>query len=156
MENQQEKQVKENIWADPDLAELLFISEENRNNEISEPHEAEAEDEIVIETPDVQDPEMAYQLYHGSLQPLLRKYLNGTTSQAKSSIRVQVNLLLKDGHKKGRDGKQAYYYRLQQAIDIINKWIKLCAADKIPLTETRTFRLYIMFKDAVDSLEETA
>lgn len=148
---EEEKQI--DIWADSDLAELLFASEENRESEIIIRQEAREEKEEYIEAPDIQDPELAHDLYHKTLQPLLRGWLLNATPEARSMIREQVNLLLKDGHTRGRDGKQAYYYRLQQAIDIIHKWENLCSAQLIPPTESRYFRLFVMFKDTVEKIK---
>jgi len=149
---QEEKQL--DIWSDDELAELLFASEENRDSEIIKRKEAIEEEEEIIEAPDTQDPKLAHELYHQTLQPLLRNWLIGATKEAKTFIREQVNLLLKDGHKRGRDGKQAYYYRLQQAIDIIHKWENLCVANLILPTESKYFRLFVMFKDEVENIKK--
>ncbi len=151
----EEKDKTSSIWDDPELAELLFISEENRENETVEASEAEIEEEQVIMLPDLQDSDLAYELYHKTLQPLLRKALKNSTKAAKSIVRNEVNLLLKDGKKKGRDGKQAYYYRIQQAIDIIRNWEELCATDKIPPTDSKTFRLYCIFNEQVKKIKDS-
>jgi len=140
------------IWMDTDLAELLFLSEENRNDEIIPAEDADIETEDKLEIPNIQDPEKAYELYHKTLQPLLKKNLQGASTQARTMIREQVNLLLKDGHKKGRDGKQAYLNRVERVINIILKWEGLCASNGIPITESKFFRLYCELKDAVNEL----
>jgi len=152
--NNIKKQVDDNIWADPELAELLFYSEENRENEIVEPRQAGIEEENFIDDESIQDPDESYRLYHKTLQAKLRIHLKHVSEEAKKRIREQVNLLLKDGHKKGRDGKQAYNYRFEQAINIINRWESLCNAGQIPLTETKTLRLYMMFLDAVNLINQ--
>ena len=146
------KSIDKDIWADPDLAELLFASEVNRENEVISPKYGQEDEEEPIEAPDTQDPPEAWDLYHGTIQPLLKKHLSGATKTAKKLVREQVNLLLKDGKKKHRDGKQAYLYRMREAIAIIRRWEVLCAANEIPPSETRMFRLFVMFKDAVDSI----
>lgn len=154
--NKEREEKELNIWNDSELAELLFASEENRDSEIITRQDATDEEEEIIEAPDLQDPELSHDLYHKTLQPLLRGWLLGATKEAKTFIREQVNLLLKDGHKKGRDGKQAYAYRLQQSIDIINKWEKLCSTNSIPPTESRFFRLFVMFKSSVEKINNKA
>ncbi len=81
----------------------------------------EEEEDLVIPA-DVQDPERAYALYHKKIQPLLRKYVK--SAEGKKLIREQVNLFLKEGHKKGRDGKQAYYHLMEQVVVTIENWAR--------------------------------
>lgn len=148
----------DSIWDDPVLRELLLRSQET-SAEITVPHrKAEPLEEEHEERPDSQDPEEAHRLYYRVLNPHLRSILNpknpirGINPDAKKLIYQQKNLLLKDGHSKGRDGRQAYLSRLHQCIDIISRWERFCATDTLPVGETKIHRLYIMFKDAVDNL----
>ncbi len=145
---------KKDIWADPDLGELLFASEVNRDKETVDPTEGKVEDEEVIEEPDTEDPDLAHELYHQTLQPLLRAHLKRASLEARKLTRAQVNLLLKDGHEKGRDGKQGYQYRMEQAISILQRWERMCNAKMIPPTESKFFRLFAMMKEAVDAILE--
>ena len=140
------------VWADPELMELLFRSEENRETLIVEKREARPMATDLTEAPNEQDPEAAHQLYYGVLEPKLRNWLTFATEEAGKRIREQKCLLLKDGHFRGRDGRMGYLSRIQQAIGIIDKWEQFCAADLVPPKETRMHRLFVMFQEAVDNL----
>jgi hypothetical protein len=148
-----EIQEEYSIWEDSVLTQLLMSSEENREHITAQRREAEIVEEEMMEVPDAQDPVLAYDLYHKTLQPKLKKWLQTATPEAARRIRKQVNLLLKDGHSRGRDGKMGYLSRMQQAIAIIDKWVAFCAAGSLPPTETRIHRLFVMFQEAVGKLE---
>ncbi len=141
--SEEDKQI-DDIWADPDFMPLFAAQQHNSENADVSRVEAE-EEEAIVEAPDIQDPDLAHSLYHKTLQPLLRKRLEPFHKEARASIRKQVNRILKDGYEKGRDGKQGYYYRAEQAIAIINRWDHQYSG-------RNPFALFTMLKEKADTL----
>ena len=74
------------------------------------------------ETSEIQNPKESFDLYYPTLEELLKKYL--THEGAKKLIREQKCIFLKDGHEKGRDGRQATTARMEEAIKIVKDWVK--------------------------------
>ena len=71
---------------------------------------------------DVQDPDRAWLLYYKKLQPLLKRYVKD--AEAKKIIREQVNVFLKEGRVRGRDGRQSYYHQLENVIVLLENWVQ--------------------------------
>ena len=76
----------------------------------------------------IENPPLSWELYHGTLQALLRKYLPKTTSSNKSAslvakkIRHLVNLYLREGKKRRVDGKMAYNHRKAVVGSVVIEW----------------------------------
>lgn len=73
-------------------------------------------------TSEIQNPKESFDLYYETLEKLLKKHL--THEGAKELIREQKCILLKDGHEKGRDGRQATTARMEEAIKIVKDWVR--------------------------------
>ena len=109
--------------------EFPSVEEEEQNQE-------KAEEEF---TPgDVQDPVRAYKLYYNKKERLLRNFLpsGDRHKEARSLIREQVNLYLKEGHETGRDGRQAYHFLLEDIVVAIQNWVESGGTDLFELYAT--------------------
>lgn len=85
---------------------------------------------LQIDTSEIQNPQESYDLYYPTLEKLLKKHL--THEGAKELIREQKCIFLKDGHEKGRDGRQATTARMEEAIKIVKDWVKNTGATDYP------------------------
>lgn len=92
----------------------------------------------IHELNDIQDPDLSYTLYHKILGNFKRKYIpKGITGKP---IRDQINLLLKEGNIKPRDGKQARHKIMEEAINIFTDWLNKYKGQNL-------FGLYIKYRD---------
>lgn len=115
---------------------IVDFDEELR--QILEETPKQAEDELFdtpgyagprIKSTSYENPTLSHELYHATLQKLLRKYLPTMTKSSKSArlvakeIRRLVSIYLKEGKKRGADGKMAYNHRKATVASVVIEWV---------------------------------
>ncbi|ARS38100.1 hypothetical protein [Pontibacter actiniarum] len=108
---------------DADILAILSEAHSSNTPQLDLPlpvFKSKSNEEGDLNLDDTVDPEKAHTLYHKKLQRMLRQYV--VADGAKQLIREQVNIFLKEGFTKGRDGKQAYYHSVEKAISVIEDW----------------------------------
>ena len=88
---------------------------------------------------ELQNPDLAHNLYYKKYRALLRKYTPAGKEGA--PIRSECNNYLKEGKKTGRDGRQAYTKVIQATVNHIIEWVN---------AEGSLMELWEKFKDLND------
>lgn len=77
----------------------------------------------------IENPKLAYDLYHGTIEAILRKHIPKTTSKIEGErkiakeIRKLKNMYLNDGKKRGVDGKMVFNHRKLAVANEIVAWL---------------------------------
>ena len=77
----------------------------------------------------IENPGLSYDLYHGTIEAILRKHIPNTTSKVEGErkiakeIRKLKNKYLNEGKRKGVDGKMAYNHRKLAVANEIVGWL---------------------------------
>lgn len=138
---------QEGIRSDSEIRDILEEAEEDRPLHLEFPDvdesEGEAEEERAAES--VHNPKKVHQLYYEKKEPLLKKILpeGDEFEEARSLIREQVNLYLKEGNETGRDGRQTHDFLMED----ITAELQECVEQNVPLFEVYT-RLKEMNEEA--------
>lgn len=115
------------VYDDAEIAEILGKAQQQNPVALSLAQTVD-ENEGFLLTPitGIQDPEKAYELYYKIYQGFLREFLpkgSGDAADIRKIIRLEGNLYLKQGNKKGRDSRQAYLHHLTKICNTIIEWI---------------------------------
>ena len=73
---------------------------------------------------DIQDPARQHDMCYNQILKPLKKYLKDAPKDANKIIRKEIRLFLNEGATKGRDMRQTYFYLYEQAIQVIQTWIR--------------------------------
>lgn len=125
----------EGIRSDPEIRKILEEADQDRPLQMEFPGlddtEETSEDESTAES--IQNPKKSHSLYYGKKERLLKKLLpeGDEHEEARSLIRDQVNLYLKEGHETGRDGRQAKTYLMED----VAAELQDCLEQNVPLFE---------------------
>jgi hypothetical protein len=141
------KDQSEGIRSDPEIRNILEEADKDRPLQMEFPDldDTEGLSEEGDTTGSVQNPKKAHRLYYGKKERILRQLLPGGNEYegARSLIRDQVNLYLKEGHDTGRDGRQAHTHRIEEVVIELQE----CVEQNVPLFEIYS-RLKEMNKEA--------
>jgi hypothetical protein len=145
---------QDGIRSDSEIKEILEEVEEDRPLQLEFPNidesEEEKDEERAVES--VQNPKKAHRLYYKKKEPLLKQMLpeGGEYKEARSLIREQVNLYLKEGNETGRDGRSSYTLLMEDVVAELQE----CVEQNVPLVDVYR-RIREMNKEAGHLDDET-
>jgi hypothetical protein len=95
---------------------------------------------------DIQDPHRAHDLCYKQVLRMLQRYLKGYPPKARAFVRKEIRLFLNEGATSGRDMRQTYYYLYEQAIVVIQAWVRQYGGSNVQA-------LFIGFRELNDARE---
>lgn len=145
---------QEGIRSDSEIRDILEEAEEDRplHLEFPDADESKGEEDERRAAESVHTPKKAHRLYYEKKEPLLKKMLpeGDEFKDARSLIREQVNLYLKEGNETGRDGRQGHTFLMED----ITAELQECVEQNVPLVDVY-LRLKEMNEEAGHLDDET-